>query len=67
MAEKPAEARPAIMAIKPTQRPPGIASWNVVNKLQKRTLLIAINCVAGKLLACVRCHVLGAWEQWSYL
>ena len=38
--------RSAVTAI-PRQRPPGIASWNVVNKLQKRSLLIAINCIAG--------------------
>ena len=67
MEEKPAEARPAIMATKPIQRPPGIASWNVVNKLQKRALLIAVNCIAGKRLACVRWFVLRAWEQWSHL
>ena len=63
MEEKPAEARPAIMATKPIQRPPGIASSNVVNKLQKRALLIAINCIGGELSACVRYYVLGALEQ----
>jgi hypothetical protein len=43
MTEKPIHS----LAGRPTHRPAGIASWNVVNKLQKRSLLIAINCIAG--------------------